>query len=223
MDFLFRMSIETKILGVIPARGGSKGIKNKNIKTIFGKPLIAWSIEIAQKSKLLSGFLVSTEDKEITKIATSYGANVLTRPKHLATDEATTLSLLQHVIREISIDIVVVLQPTSPIRSESLIDQCITRFIDKSADCLATGYYCKSKEYGTHNNRRRQDTKGFFYDDGNIYIMKKELIEAGEWAGGTMERFELVGSENYEIDNDLDFFIVEKLLERQLKNKALNL
>ena len=93
--------------------------------------------------------------------------------------------------------------------------ELISPLIEKSAGWLATGYYCKSKEYGTHDSIRRQDTKGFFYDDGNIYILKKELIEAGEWAGGTIERFELVGSENYEIDNDLDFFIVEKLLGRQ--------
>ena len=195
-------------------------VLKKNIKTISGKPLIAWSIETAKKSKLSNEFLVSIEDEEITGIATSYGVRVLTRPQHLATDKATTLSVLQHIIKEINIDIIVVMQPTSTIRSANLIDQCITRFIEKSADRLATGFYCKSIEYGTHNNIRRQDTKGFFYDDGNIYILKKELIEAGEWTGGTIERFELLGSQNHEIDNDLDFFIVEKLLERQFKDKG---
>jgi len=123
----------------------------------------------------LGEFLVSTEDEEITKIATSYGARVLARPRHLATDKATTLSVLQHIIKEINVDIIAVLQSTSPIRSANLIDQCITQFIEKSADCLATGYYCKSKERGTHNNIRRQGTKSFFYDTGNIYILKSLL------------------------------------------------
>ena len=97
--------------------------------------------------------------------------------------------------------------------------ELISPLIEKSAGWLATGYYCKSKERGTHNNIRRQGTKSFFYDTGNIYILKKELIEVGEWASGTIERFELVGSKNYEIDGDLDFFIVEKFLERQFNDK----
>ena len=78
------------IIGVIPARGGSKGVVNKNIREIAGKPLIAWTIESALKSKFIDDFIVSTEDKKITEVAQYYGAKVLSRPFHLGTDEATS-------------------------------------------------------------------------------------------------------------------------------------
>lgn len=203
------------ILGVIPARGGSKGISRKNIRKICGKELIAWSIASAQKSRLLDDFIVSTEDPEIKKIAISYGAKAVDRPEHLAADDATTISVLQHVVEVKNPDIVVVLQPTSPIRSDNLIDMCIERFIASKADNLATGFYCKYREFGTYDNLRRQDIQGFFYDDGNIYILKRELIQAGRWSGKKIEKYFTEPDENYEIDDELDFFIVDNLLERR--------
>jgi len=104
------------ILGVTPARGGSKSIHRKNIKELCGKPLVAWTIEAARQSKLLDRYVVSTEDKEIAQIAEKYGAEVVERPPELATDEASTLSVLQDVLGKIDADVVVVLQATSPIR-----------------------------------------------------------------------------------------------------------
>lgn len=204
------------ILGVIPARGGSKGIPQKNIKEICGRPLIAWTIRAALDSKLLDDFVVSTEDPEIKGIAQFYGAKVIDRPQALATDEATTVSALGHVVEKLAADVVVVLQPTSPVRGAGLIDRCIERFIGSGSDCLATGYYCKYREYGTYDSLRRQDYSGFFYDDGNVYILKKDLILAGRWSGEKIERFITERDENYEIDDETDFFVVEKLLERRL-------
>ena len=212
------------ILGVIPARGGSKGIPRKNIKMICGKPLLAWSIEAAQKSKLLDDFIVSTEDKEIADVARSYGAKVLNRPEKLATDEATTISVLKHVTEELNPDVVVVLQPTSPIRDDDLIDKCISKFLESKADNLATGFYCKYKEFGTYDNLRRQDLKGFFYDDGNIYILTKKLILSGRWSGDKIEKVLASREQNHEIDDNIDFFIVEKLLEKRIiKRQLINL
>ena len=85
------------ILGVIPARGGSKGIKRKNLKLLCGKPLLYWSIKAAQESKLMDAFVVSTEDAEIKKVAQKYGATVLDRPKELAEDYATPEQINKHV------------------------------------------------------------------------------------------------------------------------------
>src|SRR3989338_7231045 len=141
------------ILGIIPARGGSKAIPRKNIKMIAGKPLIAWTIESAKRSSLLDNFVVSTEDKEIAEISKKYGAEVVVRPDELATDEATTLSVLQHVLSVIESDTVVLLQPTSPVRDTNLIDKCIRRFRERGADTLATGFICKFMEYGTYTER----------------------------------------------------------------------
>jgi len=201
-------------LGVIPARGGSKGIPRKNIKPIAGKPLITWSIEAAKKSKLLDRFIVSTEDKEIAKIAKSCKAEVINRPKELATDEATTLSVLQQVLSVIDAETVVILQPTSPIRDDKLIDSCISKYKESKADNLATGFICKFKEYGTYT-QRRQDLKGFFYDDGNVYVVKADLIREGKLIGKTSQRIATSREENVEIDDEFDFWLAEQIL---LKN-----
>ncbi len=144
------------ILGITPARGDSKGIPRKNIKIIAGKPLIAWTIEAVKQSKLIDRYVVSTEDDEIARIAHRYGAEVLRRPPELATDEATTEAVLQHVMECIPYDAVVLLQATSPIRRAGLIDECIQEFLDDNYDSLATGFICKYVEYGK-NVLRRQD------------------------------------------------------------------
>ena len=205
-------------LGIIPARGGSKGIQGKNIKPIAGKPLIAWSIEAAKKSKLLGKFVVSTEDSKIAKISKKFGAEVINRPLSLATDKATTLSVLQHVLLNISADIVVLLQPTSPIRDRTLIDRCIKKFKRTKADNLATGFICKFKEYGFYT-QRRQDLKGFFYDDGNVYVVKAELIKNGTMFGKNAQRFFTTKDENIEIDEEFDFWLAQQILVRRKKER----
>ena len=204
------------ILGIIPARGGSKAIPRKNIKMIAGKPLIAWTIESAKKSTLLDNFVVSTEDKEIAKISERYGSEVIERPDELATDEAATLPVLQHVLSVMEADTVVLLQPTSPVRDSSLIDKCIMRFRERGADNLATGFICKFMEYGTYT-KRRQDLEGFFYDDGNVYVIKADLIKKGKLFGKKAERFETTKEQNIEIDDDFDFWAAEQVLLRRIR------
>ena len=199
------------ILGITPARGGSKGIQGKNIKEISGKPLIAWTIEAAKESKMIDRYVVSTEDEEIAEISIKCGADVIERPQELATDVTTTLSVLQHAVEKIPCDIVVLLQATSPIRRGGLIDECIREFIDNEYDSLATGFTCKYVEYGK-NNLRRQDIKGFFYDDGNIYVIKAGLIERGERFGEKIGRKVISRWENIEIDDEFDCWLTEKIL-----------
>jgi CMP-N-acetylneuraminic acid synthetase len=199
------------ILGITPARGGSKGIPGKNIKDLFGKPLIAWTIEAAKESKMIDRYVVSTEDEEIAAISREYGADVIERAPELATDEATTLSVLKHAIEKIPCDSVVLLQATSPIRRGGLIDECIREFIDNEYDSLATGFTCKFIEYGK-GNMRRQDIDGFFYDDGNIYVIKADLIERGERYGEKIGRKVISRWENTEIDDKFDLWLGEQIL-----------
>lgn len=199
------------ILGITPARGGSKGIPKKNIKTIAGKPLIAWTIKAAKKSRLVDRYIVSTEDEKIAEIASRYRTEVLYRPPELAADEASTLSVLQHAIGQIPCDIVVLLQATSPIRRLGLIDECIKEFVDNDYDSLATGFICKYVEYGK-NLLCRQDISGFFYDDGNIYVIKADLIKKGERYGKKIGRKIVSRWENVEVDNEFDFWLAEKIL-----------
>ena len=146
------------ILGVIPARGGSKGIPRKNIKMIAEKPLIQWTIESAKSSELISRFVVSTEDAEIAKVSKECGAEVIDRPLAFAADETSTVSVLQHAMSVIEADVVVILQPTSPERNIGLIDKCIQKFIEAKTDNLATGFICKY-EYGTYTST--PDLNGF--------------------------------------------------------------
>lgn len=202
------------IVGVTPARGGSKGVPRKNLIELCGKPLLAWTIEAAKASKLLDRYVVSTEDAAIAEVARHWGAEVLDRPAELAADDTTTLSVLQYVLTQVEADAVVILQATSPIRDADLIDRCIRRFLETKADSLATGYICKSTEYGT-NRRRRQEIPGFFCDDGNVYVIRAELVRAGEPHGTRIERMVLDREQNVDIDDEFDFWLAEQVLKRR--------
>lgn len=206
------------ILGITPARGGSKGILRKNIKEMVGKPLIAFTIEAVQKSKLVDKYVVSTDDKEIADVSKKYGAEVLMRPEELSRDSVTTLPVLQHVLENIPADIVVLLQCTSPVREEGLIDRCIRKFKEENADSLATGFNCFLEEWGKCE-KPRQDVKGFFHDDGNVYVLKADLIKKAKKPndifGRKMVKMEISKEQNFEIDDEFDFWLNGQIIKKQ--------
>ena len=203
-----------KIIGIIPARGGSKGIKNKNLVTINKKPLIYWTIKTAKESKLLNDFYVSTEDINIKKISLKLGSKVIDRPKELANDTATTLSVLQHSIKVTDADIIVCLQPTSPIRPKGIIDKAIKVFMKNKSDSLATGRILHNYEWGKFNNISRQKLNGWFWDDGLLYIMKSNHILKNQWTGKKLYRLEIDKIYNLlEIDDQTDLKILRKLIK----------
>ena len=201
------------VLGLIPARGGSKGVPGKNIKPIHGKPLIAWTIESAKRSRLLDRIIVSTDSTAIADVAHQYGSEVLMRPAELATDTASTQDVMVHALRNCPADTLVLLQPTSPYRGEGLIDSCITEFEENGYDSLATGFMCDYKEYGT-NALPRQQINGFFYDDGSVYVIQARNILAGDRYGKKMGRYLTSRFENAEIDDEYDFWLLEQILRR---------
>lgn len=202
------------ILGIIPARGGSKGIAGKNIRPVAGKPLIAWTIEAARLAHRLDRFVVSTEDNRIARVAQEYGAEVLPRPADLAEDGTSTLAVLQSVLEAIPADVVVVLQPTSPVREDGLIDRCIAQFLESGADSLATGFMSKHIEYGK-SQLRRQDIEGFFCDDGNVYVIRGDLVAAGDRYGVKIERMLIGREQNVDIDEEFDLWLAERILRRR--------
>ncbi|OGZ35141.1 MAG: hypothetical protein A2V60_01455, partial [Candidatus Portnoybacteria bacterium RIFCSPHIGHO2_01_FULL_39_19] len=185
-----------KILAIIPARGGSKGIPKKNIRLLTNKPLIAYTIEAALKSKLLDRVIVSTEDKEIKEISKRYKAEVVKRPKKLSGDTTPMQSVLEHIISYLKKhgnykpNIIVLLQPTSPLRAAHHIDEAINKFLEEKYDSLLS--VCPSHAFiwkinrstaicinydfkkRTRKQARRQDRKPEYKENGAIYITKYE-------------------------------------------------
>lgn len=200
------------ILAVTPVRGGSRRVPRKNARTLCGKPLIAWTIEFAQAATCLDRYVVSTEDEELAALARRYGAEVLPRPAALAADDVTTAAVLQHVVEVVPADIVVLLQATSPVRDAGLIDRCVERFLATGADSLATGFMCRYVEYG----RKPESPDGFFYDDGNVYVMRADNLRKGDRYGTRIERMLLDRDQNLDIDDEFDFWLAEQIIRRRL-------
>ncbi len=188
-----------KVLALIPARGGSKGIKDKNIYPLCGKPLIAYSIEASKNSKYIDQTLVSTDSEKIAKVAKKYGAYVpFLRPRELASDTAKSIDSIIHAINWLKengqlFDIFVLLQPTSPLRTTIEIDGAIEKFIEYEEKALVSVSEVSDNpilirtiaENGmlqrlidSSSSVRRQDMKTYYRVNGSIYINKiSEITE----------------------------------------------
>ena len=181
-----------KIISIIPARGGSKGLPKKNILELAGKPLIAWTIESSLKSKYISKTIVSSDCDEILNISSKYGSEILKRPDELARDTTPTEPVVEHILQNIkdlgNYSYLVLLQPTSPLRDEKDIDEAISKLIqEKDATALISvkeidnkilkAFKITNNGYleGISNNKypfmRRQDLPKVFMPNGAIYII----------------------------------------------------
>jgi len=132
-----------KILGVIPARGGSKGIKNKNIAYLRGRPLVGWAVKACKGSEMLDWWWVSTDDDEVARIAVTYGAEILDRPKNISGDTARDITFLKHSVKEaesanIKPDIIAWFPPDCPIRGPKDIDEVLRYMVKKNLDSIRT-------------------------------------------------------------------------------------
>jgi CMP-N-acetylneuraminic acid synthetase len=123
------------VLGLIPARGGSKAVPRKNLAPVAGRPLLAWTLDAARAARELTRVVVSTDDDEIAAAA---GADVLRRPPELAADTTPMIVVVRHAIAELAPEIVVVLQPTSPLRRATHIDEAVSLLIESGADCVVS-------------------------------------------------------------------------------------
>ena len=133
-----------QVLGVVTARGGSKGVPRKNIRLLGGKPLLVWTAEAAKAARRLARAILSTDDEEIAAVGRAAGLDVpFLRPAELADDHSPTLAVLQHAVRWLEergerYDAVCLLQPTNPLRTAVTIDACIARLVDTAADAVVT-------------------------------------------------------------------------------------
>lgn len=175
-----------RVLAVIPARGGSKRAPRKNIRTVAGKPLLAWTIEAAKASKYIDRCIVSTEDDEVAAIAMQYGGEVpFMRPVELAQDTSSSIDMLRHAAREMpDHDIIVLLQPTSPERTADDIDAAL------EAGKVPLVSTCGGKP------------------NGAIYVASEHIPASFEAA----HQFEMPRDRSLDIDTEHDLFIADRRL-----------
>ena len=184
-----------KVVALIPARGGSKGLPRKNLYPLGGLPLIAWTIEAALKSKCISSVFVSTEDEEIAGVSSNFGATVIKRPVEYSEDNSGSEVVINHAIDYLSFmgvayDLMALLQPTSPLRGAEDIDKAVSMIEVYGADCVISVYepgHSPVKAYvqredgsieGLYNSsapyQRRQDLPRAFQPNGAIYVFSKD-------------------------------------------------
>lgn len=226
-----------KILAIIPARAGSKGVPGKNIKLLGGKPLIAYTIDMAKKCKLISLVIVSTEDENIAEIARNFKVSVpFLRPARLAEDNTPTMPVILDVIETLeksseNFDAVCILQPTCPFRDENEIEECIETFIKSEADSLISVREVPSDfnphwifESGDDGKlkiatgektiiSRRQDLPPAYYRDGSVYITKTAVLKKQKSLFGKSIAYRLSSNPNHvNIDTMNDWFKAEQII-----------
>jgi CMP-N-acetylneuraminic acid synthetase len=232
-----------KVLGVITARGGSKGIPRKNIALLRGKPLLAYTAEAALSAKLLTRTVLSTEDDEIARVGRECGLEVpFLRPEELARDDTPTILVLQDVVRRLEAagefyDAVLILQPTSPLRQPQDIDGAIDLLERTGADSVisfveAGGFHLAriklvslegkvidlpfADQVEEFEGQRRQDRVKLYRRDGSIYLTRRVVLMEENSVKGRDCRAWIVSAERAaDIDTPFDFFLAEQLLKHQ--------
>lgn len=225
-----------RTVAIIPARGGSKEVRNKNLQKVDGLELVARSIKHAHGSTLLDGVFVSTEYPPIAEVASSFGAQVIPRPMNLATDFASTDSVLVHAIEWIKEqnhfpELLVLLQPTSPFRPPKLIDDCIERIRVESADSLITvndgpHFVWFEQEQRTLKSNvpfdrkvrpLRQDMRTVdvpLFENGNVNVCRTDLLlSSGCRIGRKLVLHRMPREYGLEVDSEYDLFIARKMTD----------
>ena len=230
------------ILAIIPARGGSKRIPRKNIKPLLGKPLVAYSIEAGLKSKYINRVVVSTEDFEIAKVSRDFGAEVMERPLELSRDETKTAPVMVDVVEKLEKegyfpDIVVLLQPTCPVRDEVFVDEAMEQFFNSpERDSIFSAHRrCHTmplwKEnrngqytclYDYHLRPRSQEpelNELIFSEDGAFYAIKIDAFK--KWKDFIGENPCIYRAPyKIDIDTEADFQRAEEFITERLKAKT---
>ena len=228
-----------RILGIIPARGGSKGVPGKNIKILGNKPLIAYTIQAANNAKLLTDVVLSSDDNDIINCAKNYKIQIpFKRPKELATDESPTILTVVHALnffkeKGILFDAVCLLQVTNPFRTSEFIDKAIVKFQESNTDSLVSvlkvpnefnPHWLFEKDSADHLKistgekeiiTRRQELPETYYRDGSIYMTKTDVILNQQSLYGTSIAYIESDIENHvNIDTLEDWEKAIKLMNR---------
>jgi CMP-N-acetylneuraminic acid synthetase len=226
-----------RVVGLIPARGGSKGVPRKNIKPLAGKPLLAYTAEAALAAKHLSRVVLSTDDEEIAAVGRACGLDVpFLRPAELAEDSTPTLPVVQHALRWLlesgdAFDAVCLLQPTNPLRRAADIDACIALLIEQQADTVFSmlavpaehnphWVYFKSEDGSlrlatgeTTPIPRRQLLPAAYHREGSVYVTRTNVVlEQNSLYGARVVGYEMDAAQSINIDTPEDWAKAEALL-----------
>lgn len=229
---------ELTLLGIIPARSGSKGVTDKNIREICGKPLINYTIEAAVESKRLSRFLVSTDSEEYANIAEAAGAPTpFLRPPELAQDDSPTIDTVKHAVTEFEarndqrVDATVLLQPTTPLRTATDIDNAIQVFLESDADSVITCYETVDSHPNYMYKRdtddrvvglrdqsevpdRRQEFDPVYLRNGAVYVSTRELLfDHDRVYDNNPAAYIMPEERSVNIDEPFDFKLAKLLIE----------
>jgi len=218
-------------LAVILARGGSKRLPHKNTMMLRDKPLIAWSIEAGLNSKYIDEVVLSSDDAKILDIALEYDAKTIHRPAHLASDESSSFDAVEHLMQNYkTYDYIVLLQPTSPLRTSKHINEAIELLLEKKADAIVS--VCENEHSPLWSNtlpkddslegfireevkgKRSQDLPKYFQLNGAIYICdaKRLLEEKSFFLKDNIFAYKMQREDSIDIDEELDFKLAELLL-----------
>ena len=226
-----------RIIGIIPARGGSKGIPRKNLRNLGGKPLIQYTIEVALQSGFIDKTVVTTDDKEIASLSEELGTEVIDRPDNLAGDKALVMDAVRHVIHSErkngqEYDLLVLLEPTAPFRTATDIDETIDLVVKNNSDSAAT--FSETETPPTRIWRigrnhpepyiegadpfqpRQNHEKGYFLN-GMVYVLKTSMLtkypETNSFVIGKTSAYIVPRERVVDIDTEMDLFIAEQLLK----------
>ncbi len=219
-----------KIVGLIPARGGSKGIRNKNLALLSGRPLLVHTIRQAKRSKYLDKIVVSSEEEKILTVAKAAGSEVILRPSEFARDDSRMDDVMIHALSVLAsqqyiADLVVLLQPTSPLRNDKVIDTAIDAFLPKrdQYDSLVPLEETSAKigiiDHGRFMPQylpgmQRQELSVIYHDCGAVYIFKPDVLRCGEFFGKRLFAFPIAWPASLDIDTPEDLQLAEYYVEK---------
>lgn len=204
-----------KITALIPAKMKSKRLPYKNVRLLLGKQLFVYSIDSAKESNYIDEIIVSTDSEYIKKVSLENGVRVLDRPEELCTSESHIKETIKHTFINCDADYILLMNPTSPLRYS--VDKFLEEFDPKNYDCAASGYECKIYPWGSTEKANMQSLDPFFYDDGSLYLHKREYIMDNLYWPIDKNRMQKIITPswmNFEIDTKLDWLIVENLMQK---------
>ena len=227
----------TAVLALIPARGGSKGVRRKNLRMVGGRPLLEYTISAAQRSALVDRTFVSSEDPEILDLAASLGAETVERPADFASDQASAVDVVTHFIDWLPEEqrrqdpCIVYLQPTSPLRTSEHIDAALHRMVELGKSTLLSVTELLASPYKSFridesgqlqslfdeklSNCRRQDLPRTYKANGAIYVFRiSDFLARGGFPSNGSVPFVMSEEQSVDIDTEEDIILVEKLLEQ---------